>query len=48
MPKIILVDIPMRALVRGVQLAEQLVEVPAPSFRDCVIKETQSSVVLAR
>ena len=29
-PRIILEDIPMRALVRGVQLAEQLVDVPVP------------------
>ena len=30
------------------QLTEQLVEVPVPSARDCVIKETLSPVVLAR
>ena len=30
------------------QTAEQLVEVPVPSFRDCVIQQTLSSVVLSR
>ena len=48
-PKITLQDrVPHRAALRLPQLAEQLVEVPVPSARDCVIKETLSSVVLAR
>ena len=48
MPKIILEDIPVRALVRGQQLVEQLVVVPVPSPRHCVITATQTEVVLAR
>ena len=48
-PKITLQDrVPHRAALRLPQLAEQLVEVPVPSARDCVIKQTLSSVVLAR
>ena len=48
-PKITLQDrVPHRAPLRLPQLAEQLVEVPVPSARDCVIKQTLSSVVLAR
>ena len=43
-PKIILEDIPVRALVRG----QQLVDVPVPSPRRCVIKSTLREVVLAR
>ena len=48
-PKITLQDrVPHRAASRLPQVAEQLVEVPVHSARDCVIKETLSPVVLAR
>ena len=38
----------LRTPSRCEQLVEQLVEVPAPSSRDCVIAQTLSEVVLAR
>ena len=48
-PKITLQDrVPHRAALRLPQLAEKLVEVPVTSALDCVIKQTLSSVVLAR
>ena len=48
-PKITLQDrVPPRAALCLPQLVEQLVEVPVPSARDCVIKQTLSSVALAR
>ena len=48
-PTITLKDtIPQRALLREPELVEQLVAVPAPSSRDCVVTQTQAEVVLAR
>ena len=41
-------SVPQRVVLQRPQLVEQLVEVPVPFFRQCVIAETLREVVLAR
>ena len=47
-PKILCPARPSRAVLADAQMGEQLVEVPVPSPRDCVITATLREVVLAR
>ena len=46
-PKIILHQVPQRAVPREPQLAEQLVDVPVPSFHQCTRRPTSATTVAA-